>query len=150
MLDNVRSAQNVGSVFRTCEGAGVEKIYLGGYTPTPKDRFGRVRNDVAKTALGAETILPWQLLEKEQEVLTCLRKYKLSQYKIIAIEQTNDSIPFCSANIPQKAVYVFGNEIEGVSKNILNMVDEVIEIPMLGQKESLNVSVTVGIILFRC
>jgi len=149
VLDNVRSLYNVGSIFRTSDAVGVEKIYLCGITPEPLDRFGRIRPQLAKVALGSEKTMPWEYSKSTANVLCDLKKQK---YKIFAVELDKKSVPYFKANIKksdlEKIVLVFGNEVDGVSKNILKRADKILEIPMAGKKESLNVSVSAGIVLF--
>ncbi len=145
VLDNIRSVHNVGSLFRTCEGAGVSKLYLCGVTPSPKDRFGRIRTDVAKVALGTENLVPW---EEITDTKTCITKLKSEGYVIVAVEQDARSKDFKSFVQKEKTAFVFGEETKGLSYEILDMCDEILEIPMQGEKESLNVSVAAGIILF--
>ena len=145
ILDNIRSVHNVGSLFRTCEGAGVSKLYLCGVTPSPKDRFGRVRSDIAKVALGTENLVPCEEITDTQ---TCITKLKSEGYVIVAVEQDARSKDFKSFVQKEKTAFVFGEETKGLSKEILDMCDEILEIPMQGEKESLNVSVSAGIILF--
>jgi len=147
-IDNIRSAHNVGSIFRTSDGAGVEKIYIGGYSPTPIDRFGRVQPEIKKTSLGAAEIIPWEHvpLGKTKEAL---QQLKSEGYAIVAVEQTKDSVSLYDFQVPEKVCYIVGNEVEGVQPDILEIADAVLEIPMSGIKESLNVSVTTGIVLFR-
>jgi len=144
VLDNIRSVYNVGSIFRTAEGFGVSKIYLCGTTPQPVDRFGRDRKDMAKVALGAEQTVPWGYFKTTRLVI---EKLKQEGFVIVSIEQHSRSIDYKVTNFPEKISLVFGNEVDGISKDILEMSDESVEIPMTGKKESFNVSVTVGIIL---
>jgi tRNA G18 (ribose-2'-O)-methylase SpoU len=148
VLDNIRSTFNVGSIFRTADALGVKEIILGGTTPSPVDRFGRERADIAKVSLGAEKSVPWKY---EKSVLPVLRKLKKAGYKIIAIEQAENSVDYkkIKLNKKDKVVFVMGAEVEGVDKKILKMADMITEIPMLGRKESLNVSVSFGVALFR-
>ena len=148
LLDNIRSAHNVGSIFRTADGAGVEKIWLAGYTPTPVDRFGREQPEIAKTSLGASKTVPWEHLENE-ETLAKLASLQAEGFQIVAVEQTPKAVSIHDFTPGDKTIYIFGNEIDGVSPALLEAVDVVIEIPMHGQKESLNVAVTAGIILFH-
>ena len=148
ILDNIRSAHNVGSIFRTADGAGVSKIYLVGYTPTPRDRFGRVSPEISKTSLGAIETVGWEHIDNEA-VPVLLTRLRSEGFQIVAIEQTPRSIFLQDFVLPEKVVYVFGNEIDGVSTAFLEAVDTVVEIPMHGSKESLNVSVTAGIVLFK-
>lgn len=145
VLDNIRSAHNVGSIFRTCDGAGVSMLYLCGYTPAPIDRFGRVQPEIEKTSLGASKTVSWKAFETVDAALEVLRKNKVA---IVAVEQHQNSISYTHWKQKKTTAYVFGNEIEGVSEAVLDTADAVLEIPMQGAKESLNVSVSVGIILF--
>jgi tRNA G18 (ribose-2'-O)-methylase SpoU len=149
VLDNIRSLFNVGSIFRTADAVGVEKIYLCGITPEPIDRFGRIRPQLAKVALGAEKTVAW---EHSKNTANLLRDLKKEKCKIFAVELDKKSIPYFKAKIKRvdlsKVVVVFGNEVDGISKNILKRVDKILEIPMAGKKESLNVSVSAGIVLF--
>jgi len=148
VLDNIRSLYNVGSIFRTADAVGVEKIYLCGITPEPIDRFGKVRPQLAKVALGAEKSVPWEYVKSTSRLINILKK----NYKVFAVEQDKKSIPYFKANIKKsdfsRTVLVFGNEVDGISKDILKKVDKIIEIPMSGKKESLNVSVSAGIVMF--
>jgi len=146
MLHNIRSAHNVGSIFRTAEAAGVSKIYLTGFTPMPRDRFGRMRQDIKKTALGAEKMVSWEYVSRIDTLFKRLRK---EDFYIVGVEQSKQSIDYKAVRSKQKTALVFGNEVRGLSSAILNRCDIVAEIPMKGKKESLNVSVTVGIILFH-
>jgi len=146
ILHNIRSVYNVGAIFRTAEAAGISKIYLTGYTPTPLDRFERPRKDLAKAALGAEKIIPWQSFKTIGPILNKLKKEKV---KIIAIEQSPKSVDYKKIKVSKDTAFIVGNEVKGLSKSILSKCDVVAEIPMKGKKESLNVSVSFGIALFR-
>lgn len=148
ILDNIRSAHNVGSIFRTADGAGVEKIYLLGYTPTPIDRFGRPQPEIVKTSLGASEVIPFEHIENEDKE-KLIERLKREGFVIVAVEQTSDSVSLYEFAVPSKVCYILGNEIEGVSEKLLALADTAVEIPMSGQKESLNVSVTAGIALFH-
>jgi tRNA G18 (ribose-2'-O)-methylase SpoU len=146
IFHNIRSVENVGAMFRTAEAAGINKIYLTGYTPTPLDRFGKKRKDLAKAALGAEELVPWE--QKKNifslfKLLGCLAP----KLQIIAIEQDENSINYKKIKLKNKNVFILGNEVLGISKKILDQCDLIAEIPMRGKKESLNVSVSLGIIL---
>jgi len=154
ILDNIRSAHNVGSIFRSSDGAGVEKIYLVGPTPTPVDRFGRPQPEIAKTSLGASESLQWEHVgdagsESIQEALELILKLKKEGFTIVAVEQTPNSVSLYDFTVPEKVVYIMGAEVEGVHQELINVADMVLEIPMSGMKESLNVSVTAGIVLFK-
>ena len=146
ILHNIRSAYNVGAIFRTADAVGVSKIYLVGYTPAPLDRFGRPRKDIAKAALGAEKTIPWDHTARIGEVFKKLKKEKT---KIIAIEQSSRSVDYKKFKLTAPTAFLLGNEVEGLSKNLLKQCDTTIEIPMRGKKESLNVSVAAGVVLFR-
>jgi tRNA G18 (ribose-2'-O)-methylase SpoU len=146
ILDNIRSGHNVGSIFRTADAAGVSKIYLVGYTPAPIDRFGRVNKEIAKTALGAEQVIAW---EKAEDIGELISQLKTSGYKVIALEQAENSINYREIKLSQATALIVGNEVEGISKDILDQCNIVAEIPMRGSKESLNVSVATGILLFH-
>ncbi len=142
----------MGSCFRTADAAGVSRIILSGYTPTPLDRFNQPRSDLQKVALGAEKSVPW---ENVKTVGPTLAKLKKENYFVVAIEQDEYSTPlfdFTSPQLPtgepQPLAVLLGNEVRGISKPLLKKCDAILEIPMKGKKESLNVSVTAGIALF--
>lgn len=146
VLHDVRSVHNVGSIFRTADCAGVSKIFLCGYTPAPVDRFGRKRRDLAKVSLGAEDSVEWESVPDAKSVI---KKLKKGGFKAIAVEQARGSVDYRKAKPAPRTAVVFGNEVEGVPAAVLKLCDEVAEIPMRGAKESLNVSVSVGVALFR-
>ena len=146
VLDNVRSVHNVGSVFRTSDALGVSLIMLCGITPAPVDRFGRDRDDLHKAALGAEKTVSWRQCSSALECVTSLRQ---EGYTVIAIEQDERSVDYKTVSVGEKTAFVFGNEVDGVSKNVLEQCDVVAEIPMMGGKESLNISVSFGVAMFR-
>jgi len=150
---NIRSIHNVGSIFRTCEGFGVEKLYLSGYTPYPSlphdERPPHIRQKLsaalAKTALGAETMLPWQ---HQPDPVPVLQRYRSQGYTIAALEQTPQAILLPVYTPPQKLVLLLGEEVHGISDDLLRHTDVAVEIPMVGGKESFNVSVATGIALY--
>ena len=144
IIDNIRSVENVGAMFRTSDAVGINKIYLVGLTPTPLDRFGRKRSDIAKSALGAEEFVAW---EHKKLIHPLVTKLKRDGFQIIAIEQ--DSVDYKKVKLKSKNAFILGREVEGISKKTLDMCDVVAEIPMKGKKESLNVSVATGVALFR-
>ncbi len=149
ILHNIRSLYNVGSIFRTADAAGVEKIYLCGITPTPIDIFGKSRPQLIKVSLGAERYVKWEKIKSTSKLIDRLKKDK---YKIFTIEQSKKSIPYYklkTKNSKQKTALVLGNEIKGLSQSILKRADKILEIPMRGKKESLNVSVAFGIVVFH-
>jgi tRNA G18 (ribose-2'-O)-methylase SpoU len=142
ILDNIRSVHNVGSIFRTSDALGVNKIYLCGTTPTPIDRFGRARKDLAKVALGAQIDIVWEYCSDIKEIIKKLKKEK---FQIIAVEQDKKSVDFKKIKAKYPMAIVMGNEVGGIDKKILSLCDTIAEIPMVGNKESLNVSVSFGI-----
>lgn len=141
VLDNVRSAHNVGSVFRTSDAFLIEKIMLCGICPIPP------KNEIRKTALGATESVDWEYVKDTTE---CIKKLKENGYTIISIEQADNSTELNDYLVGKfhKIALVFGNEVNGVSDNIINMSNDVIEIPQHGTKHSFNVSVSVGIVLW--
>jgi tRNA G18 (ribose-2'-O)-methylase SpoU len=142
VLDDVRSMHNVGSCFRTGDAFHINGIALCGYTPRPPHR------DIHKTALGATETVPWTYFE---EVTAALKALKDQGYKIYAVEQVHNSIPLqdMTFSTEQKIALVFGNEVSGVSDAALALCDGSLEIPQWGTKHSLNISVTVGIVLWE-
>jgi 23S rRNA (guanosine2251-2'-O)-methyltransferase len=146
LLDNIRSTHNVGSIFRTAETVGISKIYCLSTTPAPIDRFGRKRADIAKVSLGAEELVSWKHIENAVELINTLKK---DSFEIISIEQDCRSVDYKKVRVKDKTLIVFGNEVDGVSKEILERSDIMVEIPLCGKKESLNVSVAAGVALFR-
>jgi 23S rRNA (guanosine2251-2'-O)-methyltransferase len=148
VLLDVRSVHNVGAIFRTADAAGINLIYLVGTTPTPLDRFGRSREDMHKAALGAESFVLWK---HELNINQLIEKLKKQNTEIIAIEQSSESIDYKKYKIPKdkKIAFIVGTEVTGVPKLILNKCDKVLEIPMRGEKESLNITTALGIALFR-
>lgn len=145
ILDNIRSSHNVGSIFRTADAAGVSKIYLIGTTPTPLDRFSRLRRDVAKVSLGAEKTMAWEYFKTISPLISKLKKEK---FEVVALEQDTKSVNYKKFKSKNKIAIIVGNEVSGISKSVLKKCDTIIEIPMKGEKESLNVSVAVGVVLF--
>ena len=150
ILHNIRSLHNVGSIFRTADAAGVEKIYLCGITPTPIDSFGKPRQQLTKVSLGAERYIKWEKVKTTSKLINKLKKEK---YKIFAVEQSKKSVPYYkiprSYILNHKSALVLGNEVKGLSSSILKHSDKILEIPMFGKKESLNVAVAFGIIVFK-
>lgn len=142
---NIRSAHNVGSFFRTADAAGVAKIYLTGYTPAPVDRFKRPRKDVAKTALGAEKTVPW---ESVVDITELIENLKRAGVRVVALEQDLRAQHYRRYQTHEKAALIVGNEVEGVPEGVRALCDDIIEIPMNGSKESLNVAVAAGVALF--
>jgi 23S rRNA (guanosine2251-2'-O)-methyltransferase len=140
VLDNIRSAFNVGSIFRTCDAAGVAHLHLCGISATPRNPR------VVKTSLGAERTVPWSHHISTAEVLGRLRG---SGVALVAVELTARSVPYTELEYPESVAFIFGHEVAGIAIPILEQSDHVIEIPMLGHKNSLNVATSVGVILFE-
>ncbi len=141
-LDSIRSMNNVGSVFRTCDAFAIQKLILGGITAQPPHR------DIHKTAIGAEDAVNW---EHTADLTTSLKELKREGYTIYGIEQTDKSTFLNDFNYQSndKIVLVFGNEVFGVSDEVLEVCDGVLEIPQFGTKHSLNISVSVGVVLWE-
>lgn len=145
VIHDVRSIHNVGSLFRTADGLGVSKIYLTGYTPAPVDRFGRNVSAFSKVSLGAEETVPWE----KKEIHELIHELKTNHFDVVALEQAPSAIPL-DEYVSQKSVaLILGNEVEGIPHTILDEVDAVVEIPMKGKKESLNVSNAGAIALYH-
>ena len=139
-MDNVRSAFNVGSAFRTADAAGVEKIHLCGiaaYPPNPK---------LEKTALGSTQVVPWQYFSTTTEAITDLKRQKIP---ICLVELATESVSMWEFQFPRPVALVFGHEVYGVSEELFGMADACVYIPMHGRKATLNVSTAVGIVLFE-
>ncbi len=140
ILHNIRSRENVGSIFRTADAAGVSKIYLCGITPTPP------HEKISKTALGAETYVSW---ESYKQTWRLLEKLKRDSINIVALEQTKESADLFRFNPKFPLALVLGNEVKGLSSQLIKYCETKVSIPMHGRKESLNVSVAAGIALFK-
>ena len=142
ILDNVRSLNNIGSVFRTCDAFLIEKIYLCGITATPPNK------EIHKTALGATDSVAWEYVEN---TLLVVEKLKEQEVYIISIEQAENSTMLNDfrSNGKQKYAIIFGNEVKGVEQEVVSASDEVIEIPQYGTKHSLNISVSAGIAIWE-
>ncbi len=147
ILHNIRSVHNVGSIFRTADAVGVSHIILSGYTPRPLDRFGRERKDFGKVSLGAEHTIFWSYTTDLAKKLDQLKRKGLI---ILAIEQDSRSVSLFDWKHPSSKplAFLFGNEVRGLSRQLLGRADTILEIPLYGSKESLNVSVAAGIALF--
>lgn len=140
LLDNVRSAQNVGSVFRTADAFRVEHILLAGISPCPPHPL------IHKTALGAEEVVPFSYIPQAIDVAL---KYKQKGYEVWCLEQATNSVPLKESSLEnRKVLLVAGNEVHGVSDELIEIADRVVEIPQFGTKHSLNVSVSMGIALY--
>lgn len=148
---NIRSTHNVGSIFRTCEGFGVERLILSGYTPYPQlaeadsrlpHETAKITSQIHKTALGAETILPYDYVP---DIAAWIGNFN---GKIVALEQAPSSIALSDFHADGNVALLLGEEVNGISPQLLELCDTIIEIPMKGQKESFNVSVACGIALY--
>jgi tRNA G18 (ribose-2'-O)-methylase SpoU len=146
LLHNIRSAHNVGSIFRTADAAGVSKIFLTGYTPQPIDRFGRPVKELAKVALGGEGSVAWEYAKTPASVI---KKLKAEDVKVVGLEQDPRSVDYKKVSIKGPTLFMVGNEVKGLSASLLAACDVIAEISMNGKKESLNVGVSLGIALFR-
>lgn len=148
---NIRSTHNVGAFFRTCDGFGIKKLIISGYTPYPTlendtrlPHFAdKLTRQIHKTALGAETMVPFECVDEPP-----IAELKAAGYAIVALEQSDRSIMLNEYQVPDKVALILGNEIDGVYQEYLDQCDAIIEIPMNGQKESFNVSVATGIALY--
>jgi len=140
MAHNIRSLWNVGAFFRTCDALGVEHLYLTGYTAHPP------RKEITKTAIGAEQWVPW---EHSRDPLPIIQSLKQEGWQIVSLELTPDAVDLATFVPMEKVCLVVGHELTGVLEGILALSDAVVQIPMLGKKESLNVSVATGIALWR-
>jgi tRNA G18 (ribose-2'-O)-methylase SpoU len=146
LLHDIRSAHNVGSIFRTGDAAGVTRIYCSGFTARPVDRFKRAVKEIAKTALGAEMSVPW---EDVPDPLALIARLKGEGFAVVGIEQDERATDYKAYRLPERTLLLVGSEVEGLSVGLRNACDVLLEIPMGGTKESLNVSVAFGIALFR-
>ncbi len=142
ILDNVRSALNVGSAFRTCDAFSIEKIYLCGITAQPPHR------EILKTAIGATESVDWEYVEKTTDVI---EKLKALRYDVWAVEQAEGSkqLQDIDINTDCKHALIFGNEVNGVDDEVMKVVDGCIEVPQFGTKHSLNISVCIGIVVWE-
>lgn len=147
VLHNIRSAHNAGSIFRTADAGGVSKIVLVGYTPGPYDQYGVLRPDFGKVSLGAEKTVPHERADTLKDALEQLKK---DGYTVVGVELDEHATPLFEYTpaIHAKIALVLGNEVSGLSKDDLALCDAVVEIPMQGTKESLNVSVAAGVALY--
>lgn len=152
---NLRSSHNVGSLLRTAEGLGITKVYFTGYTPYPvaqnDERLPHISAKVAaqihKTALGAESMIPW---EHESDVFKVLRNLCQAKIPIFAVEQASDSVSLPDFQPPEQLALMVGREIEGIELEVLRECDGVLEIPMKGDKESFNVAQAAAMALYHC
>lgn len=141
VLDDVRSAMNVGSAFRTSDAFRIEKIYLCGITAKPPHR------EINKTALGAQDSVEWEHVEG---IVDCISQLKKDGYQVVAVEQADESTTLLDfeVEVEKKYAFVFGNEVFGVNDHVVETADTVLEIPQYGTKHSLNISVSIGVVLW--
>lgn len=139
LLHNIRSMHNVGSAFRSSDAFGISELIISGYTPAPP------RPEITKTAIGAEDYVPWKQYKTFEQA-----RNSMQQHLLIGIEQTNVSVPLHSyiPNFNRPSCFIFGNEVTGLDEEILPYLDAVVEIPQFGHKHSLNVAVSIGVVLF--
>ncbi len=147
ICDNIRSLENIGAIFRTADALGVVKIYLCGISGLPPHQNlvsgeGHLHPKIAKTALGAEKTIPF---EHHKQLFRLIKKLKKEKVQVVALEQSKKSIDYRKFQPRFPLALIIGNEVKGISKNTLKKTDKVIHLPMLGKKESLNVSVAFGI-----
>ena len=142
VLENIRSAYNVGSVFRTADAFLIESIFITGYTATPPHK------EIKKTALGAQDSVDWKYFKTTKEAIEHLKE---NEYKVFAVEQVTNSISLENINelSTDKIAFVFGNEVSGVEQKTISLCDGCVEIPQFGMKHSLNISVAAGIVLWE-
>jgi tRNA G18 (ribose-2'-O)-methylase SpoU len=145
VLDNIRSLYNTGSILRTADASGVERVVLCGITPRP-DQGSRQRRAIAKTALGAEDTVPWSY---EADTAAALSKLAADGYQLVAVETSPDAVNLFEWEPRWPVCLVFGHEVDGVSSSLAPHVDAVIRIPMLGHKRSLNVATAAGVVLYE-
>lgn len=154
ILHNIRSTHNVGSILRTADGLGVEKVIMSGYTPYPTGETDKrlphiskkLAKDINKTALGAEQTIDWEHVE---DVIRVIDDLRAAGYVICALEQTNSSIPLSDYKTPDRVALMLGTETTGIEPALLDKVDTVLEIPMRGKKESFNVAVAAAIAAYH-
>lgn len=151
---NIRSTHNVGSIFRTSEGLGVNKLFLTGYSPYPRlendNRLPhlatKISNAIDKTSLGSDKNIDWR---HEDDILELIKNLKNLEFRVVALEQTKKSIDLSTYKTPAKIALILGNEVTGIEQEILALCDEHIEIPMLGKKESFNVVQAAAMTLYK-
>lgn len=146
VIHDIRSVYNVGALFRTADAVGIDHIIISGYSPTPLDRFGRDRDDMAKSALGSEKTVSWEYVATPYRKITHLKK---QGYMVVGLEQHQDSLDYKKIKKTNAMVIILGTETTGMSQRLVDLCDVIAEIPMRGMKESLNVSVAGGILLYR-
>ena len=153
---NLRSCHNVGSILRTADGLGIQKVLLTGYTPYPQTADGdsrmphiarKIQASIHKTALGAEESVDWQHAD---DIFAVIQDLQSQGYTIAAVEQSTTSVILPDYDVPEKIALLVGHEVEGVESDVLADCDVVLEIPMFGRKESFNVSVAAALAMYSC
>ncbi|MEJ2542487.1 MAG: TrmH family RNA methyltransferase, partial [Calditrichaceae bacterium] len=140
LIENIRSMYNVGSIFRSSDAINLSKLYLSGFTAKPP------RKEIDKTALGATESVPWEYIKDPIQLIDELKNNKV---EIVVVEHTDKSVNYADVQYNFPVCFIFGNEVEGVSDDIVVRADKVVELPMLGIKHSLNVAVAYGIIMYN-
>jgi tRNA G18 (ribose-2'-O)-methylase SpoU len=151
---DIRSTHNVGSLLRTCEGLGVQHIYFTGYTPYPRlkndprlpHQVDKLSSQIHKTALGAEESVPWTA---QSDIHACLNTLRSKGFTIVGLEQSETSIALPGYHPPEKVALLLGREVEGIEADLMEQCDELLEIPMFGQKESFNVVQAAAMTLYH-
>ncbi|MDO4902368.1 MAG: TrmH family RNA methyltransferase [bacterium] len=159
LAHNIRSTHNVGAIFRTSEGFGISKIIFSGYTPfptLPNEDFSRTQRlpfiaekltkQIAKTALGAEDLAPFEV---SHDIFETISELKLQGFTVVALEQNERSTPLKDFKSTEKIALLLGEEVHGITPQLIQKCDQILEIPMFGHKESFNVSVAAGIALYK-
>lgn len=154
LVHNIRSTFNVGSILRTSDGLGVDKVIFSGYTPYPEvdgdvrlpHERDKITAQIAKTALGAEKTVPFGVSD---DVIATISDLKAIGYRIVALEQAKNSTKLADFQPIGKIALLLGEEVEGIDQDLLKLADKIVEIPMLGQKESLNVSVAYAMAIWE-
>jgi len=152
---NLRSSHNIGSLLRTADAMGVEQVYLTGYTPYPKHEndprlphlANKTHQAIAKTALGAEKSVKWTI---DKDVQGVIKNLKAKDYEVVALEQALNSVKLTDYKPPQKIAIILGREVDGIEEEVISACDKVIEIPMFGKKESLNVVQAAAMAMYHC
>jgi 23S rRNA (guanosine2251-2'-O)-methyltransferase len=155
IVHDMRSTHNVGSLLRTCEGLGVKQVHFSGYTPYPlasddtrlPHETAKLTKQIQKTALGAENLVPWS---HAKDIAALIKEIKADGYQVIALEQDEKAISLIDFSPPDKLAILLGREVEGIAPDMLALCDQIIEIPMFGQKESFNVVQATAMALFHC
>ncbi len=156
IVHDVRSTHNVGSLLRTADGLGVSKIYMSGYSPYPAGgahdprlphEAQKLHKQISKTALGAEASMPWQHVD---DILGLIEELKVAGWCVVAIEQSPEATLLTTYKPADKLVLIVGREVEGIEPEVLAVADDIVEIPMLGAKESFNVAIAAAIVLYHC